>query len=113
MKAMLQKLSKKCEEKKACIKLQKEKIAKLTRKLKKMATPVFHKGSESEDEEKMSSHTIMLLMRCTAKESHKLKKDLAPRSMMVKWIQDLIGNALCMPHGYCNAPTVHAPLFMS
>jgi len=54
MKVILQKLTKKSEDKKANINLQEEKIAKLTKKLEKGSAQSFTKDSESEEEEKVS-----------------------------------------------------------
>ena len=56
MKDILEKLTKNNEEKEARIKLQEEKIAKLTRKLEKRPAQSFTKDSKSEDSEKMSIH---------------------------------------------------------
>jgi len=52
MRAMLELLIKESEEKEALIKLQEEKIAKLTRKLEKQPTRSLAKSSESEEEER-------------------------------------------------------------
>ena len=57
MKAILEKITRYNEEKEAHIKLQEEKIAKLTRKLEKRPTQSSTKDSEIEDSKKMSIHT--------------------------------------------------------
>ena len=49
MKAMMERLTKKSEEKEACIKLHEEKIAKLTKKLKKWLAGSVTKDSKSEE----------------------------------------------------------------
>ena len=54
MKAMLEKLVKENEEKDVHIKLQEEKIVRLSKKLEKRLTRSSTKSSESEDEEKAS-----------------------------------------------------------
>jgi len=53
MKAMLRKLTKENEEKEVCIKLQEEKIARLTRKVEKQPTQSFIKSLENESVEKV------------------------------------------------------------
>ena len=52
MKAMLERLIKESEEKEVCIKLLKEKIARLTRKLKKWLARSIAKSSKSEEEKR-------------------------------------------------------------
>jgi len=94
MKAILEKLTRDNEEKEARIKLQEEKIAKLTRKLEEQPAQSSTKDSESEDSEKMSIHN-------EASNSEKQsKKDATPKyvkssgSMTIEQIQDLIANAV-------------------
>ena len=54
MKTMLENLVKENKQTEACVKVQEEKIAKLTRKSKKWLAQPFTKSLEGEEEEKMS-----------------------------------------------------------
>jgi len=94
MKVILEKLTRVSAEKKAHIKFQEEKIAKLTRKLEKWSVQSSTKDSESEDLEKVSIHT-------QASDNEKQpKKGITPKnikssgSMTIEQIQDLIANAV-------------------
>jgi len=71
MKAILEKLTRDNEEKETRIKLQEEKIAKLTSKLEKRPAQSSTKDSESENSEKRSIHT-------KASDSKKQSKKVLP-----------------------------------
>jgi len=75
MKVTLQKLSKGSEGKEACITLQEEKIAKLTKKLEKRPTECITKDSESEDEVKASIHNEASDEKVLSKKSSELKSN--------------------------------------
>jgi len=94
MKAILEKLTRESEENEACIKLQAEKIAKLTKKLEKRSTQSFAKYSDSEDLGKVSAH-----IEASGKERQPKKggmpKNVKPFwSMTIEQIQYLITNAV-------------------
>ena len=94
MKAILEKLTRDNEEKKVRIKLQAEKIAKLTRKLEKRSAQSSIKHSESEDSEKVSIHTEAFDSEKQSNKSATSKHVKSSRSMTIKQIQDLIANAV-------------------
>jgi len=108
MKVILEKFTRESTEKEACVKLQEEKIAKLTKKLEKRSTQSSAKDSESDDSEKVSVHIE------TSDNEKQPKKWIAPKnvksskSITVEQIQDLIANAvkaqlgagLCRTHLY-------------
>jgi len=87
---MLQKLTKESEEKEVCIKLQDEKIAKLTKKLKKQLAPCVIKDSESEEEVKTSFHSEASVEGLHWKKGDKIKNGRSPRFITIEHIQDLI-----------------------
>ena len=88
IKAMLERLLKESEEKKARIKLQKEKIARLTRKLEKRPARSLAKSSKSEEEERASVQIETSKEEVHSKKGGKLKNDGSPSLMIVKQIQD-------------------------
>jgi len=124
MKVTLQKLTKESKEKEGPIKVQKEKIAKLTKKLEKWSAQSSTKGLESEDLEKVFVYSELSDSEKQPKIGGLPKNDKSSGSMTVEQVQDLIANAvkaqlggshithlytkpytkrvntLCMPHGY-------------
>jgi len=94
MKAILGKLTRENEEKEARIKLQVEKITKLTRELEKQPAQSSTKDSESEDSEKVSIHTEAFDSEKQSNKSATSKHVKSSRSMTIKQIQDLIANAV-------------------
>jgi len=94
MKAILEKLTRDNEEKEAHIKLQKEKIAKLTRKLGKRPAQSSTKDSESDDSEKMPIHIEASDSEKQSKKDATPKHDKSSGSMTIEKIQDLIANVV-------------------
>jgi len=93
MKVVLETFMKESEEKKACTKLQEEKIARLTRKLEKWPARSFIKKSKTK-EQKASVQSETSNEEVHSKKGGQLKNDRSPGSMTVKQIQDLIVNAI-------------------
>jgi len=75
MKAMLEKLNKDSKEKEAHIKLQEEKIAKLTTKLETQLVRSITRDLKSEEEEKASIHTKVSNDEVYLKKGGKLRSD--------------------------------------
>jgi len=92
MKAMLERLVKENEENKACIKLYKERIARLTTKLEKQLARSLTKCSESEDEERVFFQSEAFDEDIHSKKGGKLKHGGSLSLMTVEQIQDLIIN---------------------
>jgi len=125
MNAMLERLIKESEENEGRIKLQEEKITRLTRKLEKWPAQSLAKSLESEEEGRTSIQTEASDKKVQWKKGGKLKNGRSPSLIIVEQIQDLIANAvkaqlgegtrkthlytmpytkrvdvLCIPHGY-------------
>jgi len=94
IKAMLERLLKESEEKKARIKLQKEKIARLTRKLEKRPARALSKSSESKEEERAFIQREASDEEVHSKKGGKIKNGGSPSLMTIEQIQDLIVNAI-------------------
>ena len=76
------------------IKLQEEKIARLTRKLEKQPTRSLAKSSESEDEERASVQSETSNKEVRSKKGGKLKNDGSPSLIIVEQMQDLLANTV-------------------
>jgi len=90
MKAMLEQLIKESEENEARIKLQEEKITRLTRKVEKRPTQSLAKSSESEEEERASIQSEASDEEVHSKKGGKLNNGGSPRLMTIEQIQDMI-----------------------
>jgi len=88
--AAMEQLIKESEENEARIKLQEEKITRLTRKLEKRPTQSLAKSSESEAEERASIQSEASDEEVHAKKGGKLKNGGSPRLMTIEQIQDMI-----------------------
>ena len=104
MKAMLERLVKESEKKEARIKLQEEKIARLTRGLKKQPVWFIVESSENKEEERAPVQSETSNEEVHLKKGSKLKNGESPSLMTVKQIQDLIANAvkIQLGGGACN-----------
>jgi len=100
MKAMLEQIVKESEEKEAHIKLQEEKIARLTKKLKNQPVWSLVKSSESEEEERASVQSENSDEGVHSKKGGKLKNGGSPSLMTIKQIQDLIANRVKIQLGW-------------
>ena len=106
--AMLKRLIKESQEREACIKLQEEKIARLTRKLERRPVQSLAKSSESEGEERVSIQSEASDEEIHSKKVGKLKNGGSSSLLIVKQIQDLIaiavkvqlGGGMCKTHLY-------------
>jgi len=76
------------------IKLQEEKIARLTRKLEKRPARSFKKSSESEEEQRASVQSETSNEEVHSKKGGKLKNGGSPSLMTIEQIQDFIVNAV-------------------
>jgi len=94
MKAIQEKLTRESAEKEVRIKLQEEKIAKLTRKLEKRTTQSSSKDSEREDSGKVSVHTEAFDNEKQPKKGITSKNVKSSESMTIEQIQDLIANTV-------------------
>jgi len=87
-------VSLKSEEKEAHIKLQEEKIARLTRTLEKRPARSLVKSSESKEEERPSIQNEASHEEVHSKKGCKVKNGESPSLMTVEQIQDLITNVV-------------------
>ena len=94
MKAMLELLVKESEEKEAHIKLQEEKIARLTRNLEKRPAQSLAKSLESEEEDRAFVQSEVSNKEVHSKKGGKVKSGRSPSLMTIEQIQDLIANAV-------------------
>ena len=86
IKAMLEKLVKESEEKEVRLKLQEEKIARLSRKLERRPARFLIKSSESEDKERISVESEASNEEVQSKKGGKLKNGRCPSSITVEQI---------------------------
>jgi len=86
IKAMLKRLVKENEEKEARIKLHKEKIARLTKKLEKRLARAIVKSLESGEEKRVSIESEASNEKFHSKNSDKLKNGGSPSLMTVEQI---------------------------
>ena len=93
MKAMLEQLVRRVKKRRG-IKLQEEKITRLTRKLEKRPAQSLTKSSESEEEERASVQSEASDEEVHSKKGGKLKNGGSPSLMTFEQIQDLIVNAV-------------------